>query len=78
MSATKERQEFVNIVWDKTVKCINEYPDMKDWFDRLSIEDKAKLEGFTKCIIKTTMYPDLIPIDIENAPKADIKYFDCK
>jgi hypothetical protein len=71
-----KNQEFVNTVWDKTVEHISENPNTKDWFDGLPIEDKAALEAFTKGIAMTTRQPDLLPIDIENGPEADIKYFD--
>ena len=72
----KKNQEFVNTVWDKTVEHASENPDIKDWFDRLSIEDKAALEVITKGIAMTTRQPDLLLIDIENGPEADLKYID--
>ena len=72
----KKNQEFVNTVWDKTGEHVSENPDLKDWFERLPIEDKAALEAITKGIAMTTRQPDLLPIDIENGPEADIKYID--
>ena len=72
----KKNQEFVNTVWDKTVEHASENPDLKDWFERLPIEDKAVLEAITKGIAMTTRQSDLLPIDIENGPEADIKYID--
>lgn len=72
----KKNQEFVNIVWDKTVEHASENLVLKDWFERLPIEDKAALEAITKGIAMTTRQPDLLPIDIENGPEADIKYID--
>jgi len=68
----KKNQKFVNTVWDKTAECISENPDTKDWFDGLPIEDKSVLEAVTKGIAMTTRQPDLIPIDIENGPEADM------
>ena len=62
----RKNQEFVNTVWDKTVEHASENPDIKDWFDRLPIEDKAVLEVITKGIAMTTRQPDLLHIDIEN------------
>ena len=73
-----KNQKFVNTVWDKTVEHISKNPDIKDWFDGLSVEDKGALEVVTKSIAMTTRQPDLIPIDIENGPVSDIKYFDKK
>lgn len=73
-----KNQKFVNTVWDKTVEHISKNPDIKDWFDGLSVEDKGALEAVTKGIAMTTRQPDLIPIDIENGPVSDIKYFDKK
>ena len=72
----RKNQEFVNTVWDKTVEHASENPDIKDWFDRLHIEDKAALEVITKGIAITTRQPDLLPIDIKNGPEANIKYID--
>ena len=72
----KKNQEFVNTVLDKMVEHVSENPDLKDWFDGLPIEDKAALEVTTKSIAMTTRQPDLLPIDIENGPEADIKYID--
>lgn len=72
----KKNKKFVNTVWDKTVEHISKNPDIKGWFDGLPIEDKAALEAFAKGIAMTTRQPDLIPINIENGPETDIKYFD--
>ena len=34
------------------------------------------MEEITKGIAMTTRQPDLLPIDIENSPEANIKYID--